>query len=254
MSDIRLYRNVAGQRFFIELLTAAGVAITTGVVTGLVAKDAAAQGALAGTVTHVGGGQYRVDLAQADTNATTLGFLFTHATAVPVSFSATTEASTAAATALAGTWTYDPALLQDSTVGMRNQVRLLIQDTQASRPLVLDAEIDWLLATEANAYMAAAMACETLVGRAGGVKSKWVSDLRIVYDVSFYRGLAANLRARGAGHQIPFAGGISISDKQIQEQDADAVQPRAFRTEMDNPRAEQPSPGSRQDGPFHQVP
>ena len=66
---VRLYKNTSGQSFFFELLTSAGAPVTSGTVTGYVTKDAGAQGALGGSVTHVGNGQYRVDLTQADTNA-----------------------------------------------------------------------------------------------------------------------------------------------------------------------------------------
>ena len=261
MSDIRIYRNVASQTLFFELLTAAGVAVTTGVVTGYVTKDADAQGALAGTITHVGGGQYRVDLAQADTNATTLAFLFTHATAVPVGLTVSPDPAPASATALSGTWSYDPTLLQSttagtytgSTVGVRNQIRLLIQDTQSTRPLLLDAEIDWYQTQEANTYMAAAACCDMLVAKAGNVKTRWIGDLRVTIDSQFYRGLALMFRARGAGHQVPFSGGISISDKQLQQDDPDAVQPKVFKTLLDNQRAEQPTPSVNNDS-FQQVP
>lgn len=248
MSDIRLYRNVANQLFFIELLTAAGVAITTGVVTGYVTKDAAAQGALAGAITHVGGGQYRIDPTQADTNATTLAFLFTHATAVPVGLTISTEPVPATATALTGTWTY----AGDFTLA-RDQVRFLIQDTQSTRPLLTDAEIAWLVSTEANVYMAAAACCDSLVAKIGNVKTRWIGDLRVTVDPTYYRGVSATLRSRGMSHQVPFAGGISAADKQVQQDDPDAVQPRVFRTALDNPRADQPTPGGNADS-FTQVP
>lgn len=146
-------------------------------------------------------------------------------------------------------WTYS----NDFTT-TKDQVRFLIQDTNTSRQLVTDEEIEWLVSTEANVYTAAAMACETLVTKAGSIKSKWVGDLRIVYDASYYRNLAMSLRARGSSHQVPFAGGISISDKQTQENDSDAVQPRAFRTELDNPRTDQPAPGNDKGSSFYQVP
>jgi hypothetical protein len=135
-------------------------------------------------------------------------------------------------------WTY----LGDFNLPL-DQVRFLIQDVQTNRQLATDEEINWVLSTEANIYMAAAAVCDVISSRYAGAKSRWIGDLRLVYDPAHYRGLAASLRARGAGHQTPFAGGISVSDKMIQQQDADAVQPRSFRTQLDNPAADQPSPG-----------
>lgn len=252
--SVSLFKNTAGQSFFFELLTSAGAPVTSGAVTGYVTKDAAAQGALAGTVTHVGHGQYRVDLTQADTNGDVLGFLFTHATGIQVNLSVRTTSAAAAATALAGTWTYDPTLMQSatagtysgSTVGLRNQIRFVIQDIQAARPLMVDAEIDWAQTLESNQYMAAAMCCEILVARAGNIRSKRVGALALEYDVEFYRGLAATLRARGLSNQVPYCGGISISDKIAQQDDSDWVPVRFFRGMFDNPRASQPTPGSAQ--------
>jgi hypothetical protein len=148
-------------------------------------------------------------------------------------------------------WSYDPAAFLDttagfyppSTVGTRNQVRFWIQDTQSSRPLLQDAEVDWTLTTESNVYMAAAACCDLLVAKAGNVRTRKVGDLELTYDPEFYRQLADVLRARGAGHQLPYAGGISIADKMAQENDPDWVPPRLFRGEFDNPDAEQPRPG-----------
>src|SRR5690242_10355445 len=104
---------------------------------------------------------------------------------------------------MANAWTYDPQRMNDTTpgyypgatVGQRYQIRFLIQDTQAARPLLLDAEVDFLQTTEANAYMAAAACCESLVTRAGAIKMKRAADLQVEYDVGFYRGLAVTLRS-----------------------------------------------------------
>lgn len=146
-------------------------------------------------------------------------------------------------------WTYTPDFTLD-----RDQIRFLIQDTQSNRPLVADEEIAWVRSTEANVFMAAAALCDSLASKGGNIKARVVGDLRVVYDVKFYRGLAASLRARGAGHQVPFAGGISITDKAEQQSDSDAVQPRAFRSEMDNPLASQPSPGDGGYDPLKHTP
>ena len=151
-------------------------------------------------------------------------------------------------------WTYDATQMQSttvgtytgSTIGMRNQIRFVVQDVRTERQLLQDAEIDWVQTLEANAYMMAAFCCEILVARAGNVKSKSVDGLSLSYDVEFYRGLAATLRSRGLSNQMPYCGGISISDKQAQEDDTDWVPPRFFRGMFDNPRAEQPSPGAEQ--------
>lgn len=146
-------------------------------------------------------------------------------------------------------WTYDPTQMLSttagtyagSTVGMRNQIRFVVQDVQTARQLLQDAEVDWVQTLEANAYMMAAMCCEILVARAGNVKSKTVGPLSLTYDPEFYRGLAATLRARGMTNQMPYCGGISIADKVAQQDNPDWVPPRFFRGMFDNPGAQQPS-------------
>lgn len=149
-------------------------------------------------------------------------------------------------------WTYDATQFNSttagtytgSTVGIRYQIRFVVQDVNTNRQLMQDAELDWLQTQEDNIYMAAAAACDILVAKAGSVKMKKVGPLELDYDVEFYRGLGARLRARGLTYQAAYAGGISISDKQTQEDNADAAVPFFFRGFVDNPQADNPSPGT----------
>lgn len=138
--------------------------------------------------------------------------------------------------------TYDSGLLEE-----KDQVRFLVQDnkvtsstTTVTNPAFQDEEIEWALGQEQNIYMAAASLCDSIVTRSGGIKSKKISDMAIVYDTSFYIRLGGRLRARGSGHQIPYCGGISIGDKLVQQMDSDAVQPAIVRNLDNNPAA--PSP------------
>lgn len=149
-------------------------------------------------------------------------------------------------------WTYDntqfastsAGIYPKSTVGARYQVRFWLQDTQSTRPLVQDQEIDWALNQYANVYMAAAALCDSLVAQAGNTKSRKVGELAIDYDPQFYRGLAAVLRSRGLTYQGPSVGGISVVDKIAAAADSDAVTPAFFRGEGQNPSAPQPAPGA----------
>lgn len=139
----------------------------------------------------------------------------------------------------------------------KDAVRFLIQDTNTSRQLVQDEEIEWMIGQEANIYMAASQICTQLVvkGGGGGVKRKKVGDLMIEYDTAFYRALAGSLSARGVGHQVPYAGGISKTDKQLQQTDPDWVKPKFARDMENNPAAPQPQipPGSSNDDPLNQI-
>jgi len=146
-------------------------------------------------------------------------------------------------------WTYDYTLFADtstgtyagSIVGERYQIRLWLQDTNTNRQLFQDEEIDWAQTQEANKYMAAASLCDVLIARAGGIKSKKISEFQISYDPRYYQLLAGQLRARGAGHQVPYAGGISIADKTALQSDPDWVPPAFPRGLDDNPAAPAPA-------------
>lgn len=154
-------------------------------------------------------------------------------------------------------WTYDISLLKSATpsstyppatLGQRYQVRLYIQDINTLRQLFQDEEIDFQITKAANAYCAAADLCDVLVARAGGVKRKKISEFEIEYDPQFYRQLGGQLRANGAGHQVPYAGGISIGDKLSQQSDKDWVTPAIPRGLDDNPQA--PAPATPSTGPL----
>jgi len=133
-------------------------------------------------------------------------------------------------------FTYNVELADDVS-----QVRFMIQDKDCTRQLFQDEEITWVLSTEDNIYAAAAQLCEQLVIRSGNVRKKVIGDLSITYDVAFYRQLAGQFRARGAGNQVPYAGGISITDKERQQGNADGTPPSIFRNIDENPAAPQPS-------------
>lgn len=140
------------------------------------------------------------------------------------------------------TWNYSG----DPSTSEKDAVRFLIQDTNTSKQLFQDSEIYWTLTQEMNIYTAAAALCDVLVAKAGGVKGKKISEFAIQYDPMFYRTLAGTLRARGAGHQLPYAGGISIADKQAQQGDPDWVAPSFARGLDQNSQA--PSPASPANG------
>ena len=136
-----------------------------------------------------------------------------------------------------GTWSYDPT---DLATTPKDVVRFLIQDTQTTRQLMFDEEITWALTQFDNVYSTAASCCDILVARGGNIKSKTVGDLSITYDVGFYRSLAADLRARGMTNQMPYAGGISITDKLAVQANPDWVPPAISRGLDNNPAAPQP--------------
>ena len=148
-------------------------------------------------------------------------------------------------------WTYDATRLTDggtgvypgSSIGVRYQIRLLLQDVNTNRQLLQDEEIDWFQTQEMNAYMAGAKCCYTLVARYGNVQSKRVGDLSLTYNPKYYEDLGHRLEARGMTYQKIYVGVVSIADKTAEQINIDAVVPRFFVGFGDNPFADQPSPG-----------
>jgi hypothetical protein len=134
----------------------------------------------------------------------------------------------------------------DPSLSDRDAVRFLIQDTDTTSAHIQDEEIDWLLTEHSNVYGAAIMAAESVATNyakasgSGQVKSKTVGALSISYTdlAKEYRSITASLRRRlalgiGSGF-IPYAGGISVADKDTQRQDEDWDAPSFSRKLHDN--------------------
>jgi len=87
-----LKKNTTGQFLYFGLVsTVDGSAVTGASPSGYVSLDGAAQGAVGGSITEVGNGQYKLACNAGDLNGDECGFLFTAAGAVPVSLTVTTE-------------------------------------------------------------------------------------------------------------------------------------------------------------------
>lgn len=127
----------------------------------------------------------------------------------------------------------------------RDAVRLLVGDvsTSTSREFLSDVDYDYFIAVCPNHYSAAALACNSLAAVFGGSGTeKKVGDLSIKRaDAAYYRDLGRQLQRMSALQSVPYAGGISRSDKAAVRDDSDRVRP-AFETGMfDNPWAVDPT-------------
>lgn len=115
-------------------------------------------------------------------------------------------------------------------------MRLLIRDVTDSAPLLQDEEIAFLLTTtNGSIFAAAALACETLAARfSQQAADKQVGDLRISFTnkANDYLTLAKQYSDRagssGLAAVTPYAGGLTYTDKSIDEDDLDIVPP-AFK-------------------------
>lgn len=108
-------RNAAVAGFPFALVNRSdGTAVTTGEATGFCTLDGGTQQALAGTPTHLGGGQWSVALSAAEMNADVVGLLLTHPLALPVHFTVRTVPRLADEVALAAA---ERAALADAVLG-----------------------------------------------------------------------------------------------------------------------------------------
>lgn len=133
----------------------------------------------------------------------------------------------------------------------KDQVRFLVRDTDTSSPLLQDEEIQWLLRTEANVYMAAASAAEQIASRLKGIKSKSVGGLSITYASSEeYTKVATNLRMRGrAQYEVPTAGGLSYDERDGYWDDTDLIKPRFYDKVLQDPNVVDPYRDDDQEEP-----
>lgn len=89
--------------------------------------------------------------------------------------------------------TYDPTLPT-----AKDQVRLLIRDTDPANAHLQDTEIAWFVTQNDNVYFAAADAAENIAATYAGRADKTVGPLRIQYRdfQQRFTEMAASLRAR----------------------------------------------------------
>jgi len=127
------------------------------------------------------------------------------------------------------TWTYGG----DPSDNARDAIRFLIGDTDTTDQLLTDEEIAWVN-TEASGtstgttalYDAAYRCCLTVASKLAREADKQIGDLSVSMSqrAKAYREQAASLKelsGREGGVPIPYAGGITISDKDIDEQNSD---------------------------------
>lgn len=130
-------------------------------------------------------------------------------------------------------WTYSG----DPATSVRDKVRFLVGDTDTTSQEMTDAEVDAMIADAANEPYAAAIACAyALASKYARKVDKSIGDLSISWGqvAKGYRDLVQQLRIQAAGAAgvlAPYAGGISVSDKEGDREDSDRVQPH-FRTNL----------------------
>lgn len=126
------------------------------------------------------------------------------------------------------TWTYSG----DPTSSARDQLRYRIGDTDQSSPLLSDEELDFELAeVSGSVARAAPSAAEEILSRFARQVDKSVGDLRISASQRHaqYARTVAKLKKSLRRGAAPWAGGISVSDKESRAADTDSVEPAFSR-------------------------
>jgi hypothetical protein len=136
------------------------------------------------------------------------------------------------------TWSYNTSI-----TSAQDQVRFFSSDTDADAAITLsDEEILGAITIAGGAKAAAALCCETLAGRYSTQGKMLRDDLGQTIDwgerATFYLNRATQLRSRIGLVALPYAGGVSVADKQTREEDSDRVDPAFSRTLHDDQAAD----------------
>ena len=132
------------------------------------------------------------------------------------------------------TWTYTST---DPGGTNKDWVRLKIGDTSSGDQLLQDEEITALLTDAGAKRRAAVLACRSIGARFARRADKGVGKLNIAASqaAKAYFDLALTLEREQAVSVAPYAGGISIADKEIDLSDSDRVDPLFTVGQYDDP-------------------
>src|SRR5438132_890234 len=140
------------------------------------------------------------------------------------------------------------AYTDNPSTNTSDAIRLLVGDvsTAASAIFLSDKSYAYFYAQAGNVYGGAVLACNALAALNGGrAITKTVGDLSYTKgDANYYKQLATEYRLQAGLRAVPYAGGISRSDKQSVRQDTDRVAPNFAKELMDDPAAMDPQTGT----------
>lgn len=126
-------------------------------------------------------------------------------------------------------------------------IRLLVGDisTAAAGTFLSDNAYTYFYQQGGSVFLGAVLACNALAALNGGrAISKTVGDLSYTKaDAKYYQTLATEYRLQASLGTVPYAGGISRSDKQAVRQNTDRVAPAFGVGEFDDPAAMDPQTG-----------
>ncbi len=109
----------------------------------------------------------------------------------------------------------------------KDAVRFYTGDTDETDQLVTDEEINFTITNEGGAIMAAVAVCRAIAAKFSRQADKAIGDLRVSFSQKSeaYVKRAAGLELKGSGLAVPFAGGLTVADKETAENNTANVQP-----------------------------
>lgn len=120
----------------------------------------------------------------------------------------------------------------DPTTSPVDEVRFLVGDTDPNAWLMTDGEVAYTLRQAGgDPHAAAIRACEGILAKLARCRDETVGSVSISFsqDVAGYQARLATLRRALVAGAVPYAGGISRSDKLAQRCDGDRVKPSFIR-------------------------
>jgi len=134
------------------------------------------------------------------------------------------------------TWTYNTSLIATNNL---YQVRLLIGDVVIEKPKLQDEEINFALSLRPSVYGAAADCCRIIAAQYSDRASVAIQGMNVTYQnqaIAYSkRADEFDMKAVARGGGLPYAGGISISDKTAVDSDTDRMEPGFTIGQFDNP-------------------
>ena len=130
------------------------------------------------------------------------------------------------------TWTYSG----NPSSSAVDAIRFLIGDTDSTDPLLSNEEISWVnleqtgsATSTADLYTSAYYACQAIGAKLSRLADKSIGDLSVSLSQKAvaFRELAKDLQAHANRQSapIPYAGGLTYSDKEIDTENYDSVRP-----------------------------
>ncbi len=123
------------------------------------------------------------------------------------------------------TWSYNASFIGSSA---RSFIRFRLGDTSSGHPLLQDEEIDGALADLGDQYYAGAYCARAIAATYMTRADKTVGKLNIraSQPAAAYERLAVQLEVEAAKRVTPYAGAMSIADKEANVDNSDQVLPQ----------------------------